>query len=60
MNSHDQYTLRNGREGANDWTRVGSDNPPEHLNMYDYMTYDEIQLAAPLIQVSSPVLPINK
>eukprot|EP00094_Tigriopus_californicus_P005264 TCALIF_05074-PA protein Name:"Similar to Aldh5a1 Succinate-semialdehyde dehydrogenase, mitochondrial (Rattus norvegicus)" AED:0.17 eAED:0.17 QI:569/0.8/0.83/1/1/1/6/157/600 len=56
----DHYTLRNGLKIAKDWTRVGTDSSPKHLSMQEHMTYDEIQLSAALIQVSSPACPIYK
>lgn len=60
--------LRNKQHGSGDWHLVGADedlirkfnrrseNPLPQIQ--DYMTYDEIKLAA-FLQVSSPVQPIN-
>lgn len=53
----DGYTMRNGKHGSNDWEKVGTDRE-DKVKMEEYMTYDEIKLAA-LLQLSSPVLPIN-
>jgi hypothetical protein len=50
--------LRDGNTGSNDWERIGTDHEDDGLRMEDYMTYDEVKLAA-LLQVSSPVFPIN-
>jgi len=47
---HDKCKLRDGEEYYSDWNKK--------LNQIEYMSYDEIKLAA-FIQVSSPVLPIN-
>ena len=60
----DYYLLRNGESGAGIWTFIGQEE--DHLksshdnvpSIEDYMTYDEIKLAA-LLQVSSFVKPIN-
>lgn len=64
----DGYMLRNGQHGSGDWHLVGADedqlrnfNRRSHVPLpciQDYMTYDEIKLAA-FLQVSSPVQPIN-
>jgi hypothetical protein len=50
--------LRNSVSGYGGWHLIGKEDKTGGLSIEDYMTYDEIKLAA-LIQVSSPVLPIN-
>ena len=50
----DSYTDKDGRHGAGDWERVAGDGK----RIREYMTYDEIKLAA-LLQGSSTVAPIN-
>lgn len=57
MGTADAYTLRDGRDGSTDWDEVGGANTKATADRY--MTYDEIKLAA-LLQLSSPVAPINK
>ena len=55
----DRHLTREGSSGENQWHLVGtSDERRTGITMADYMTYDEIKLAA-LIQVSSPIMPIN-
>ena len=59
----DYYLLRNGESGAGIWTLIGQEDhlKSSHDNVpsiKEYMTYDEIKLAA-LLQVSSFVKPIN-
>ena len=54
----DDYTLRDGKYGANDYDLVGTDGQRDAVTMEDYMTYDEVKLAA-LVQASAPVIPIN-
>ena len=56
----DHYLLRNGKVGVGNWDLIGQDGSHSlgALKIEDYMTYDEIKLAA-LLQVSSFVRPIN-
>ena len=60
MNSSDVTTLRNGQCCSNICHLIGQDKADESKipNIKDYMTYDEIKLAA-LMQVSCYVKPIN-
>jgi len=58
LNSSDNYLLRNSVSGYGGWHLIGKEDKTGGLSIEDYMTYDEIKLAA-LLQVSSPVLPIN-
>ena len=50
--------MRNSVSGYGGWHLIGKEDKTGGLSIEDYMTYDEIKLAA-LLQVSSPVLPIN-
>ena len=56
----DHYLLRNGKVGSGNWDLIGQDisHTLDTLKIEDYMTYDEIKLAA-LLQVSSFVRPLN-
>ena len=56
----DHYLLRNGKVGVGNWDLIGQDGSHSlgALKIEDYMTYDEVKLAA-LLQVSSFVRPIN-
>ena len=66
MGKNDKHVLRDGKRGAGAWDLVGTgqtrkgkkgdETAPASLR--DYMSYDEIKLAA-LLQVSTPVMPIN-
>ena len=64
VGSEDEYLLRNGASGKDNWTLIGQDNlnltssNDKVPSIEDYMTYDEIKLAA-FLQVSSFVKPIN-
>ena len=59
MGGNDQYLLRNRESGTDVWTSIGQDNASKNApSIEDYMTYDEIKLAA-FLQVSSFVQPIN-
>ena len=51
------YILRNGKVSKGDWDLVGTENQ-DKVKIQDYMTYDEIKMAA-FLQISSPVSPIN-
>lgn len=55
----DGYHLRSGKFGSCDWDKVGTPEETKAVPMSDYMTYDEIKLAA-LLQLSSPTMPINR
>jgi hypothetical protein len=44
--------------GRGNWEHIGTDEEGT-MKMVDYMTYDEIKLSSLLLQVSSPVFPIN-
>jgi Domain of unknown function (DUF4804) len=61
----DSYMLRQTDEssdksysGSGNWESIGTDEEGT-MKMLDYMTYDEIKLSSLLLQVSSPVFPIN-
>lgn len=56
--AHDKYLLRDGRKGSGKWELIGNQSVEEDW-LPEYMSYDEIKLAA-LLQVSSPVCPINR
>ena len=63
MGGADSHVLRNGKRGGGIWNFIGQDNQKRSSvldipSIQDYMTYDEIKLAA-LLQVSSFVKPIN-
>ena len=64
MGGADSHVLRNGKRGGGIWNFIGQDQNQNRSsvlnipNIQDYMTYDEIKLAA-LLQVSSFVKPIN-
>ena len=60
LGGSDNYLLRNGESGTGSWTLIGQDHHSQNNvpSIEDYMTYDEIKLAA-LLQVSSFVKPIN-
>jgi len=53
---NDRFLLRNGESGSDKWDRIGEEDAPK---MEDYMTYDEVKLAA-FVQASARVKPINQ
>ena len=61
VGDEDSYILRDGRRGSGHWHLVGAENEGKYQGpkMADYLTYDEIKLSA-LVQVSSPIMPINR
>lgn len=58
MTEHDQYLLRNGKEGYEGFTHIGTALEQKPLLLIDYLSYDEMQIAA-LIGVSTPTYFIN-
>ena len=68
VGAYDGYVLRDQTCGSSDWHLIGSSDPDDKVQrrsknpipkLEDYMSYDEIKLAA-FLQVSSPVKPINR
>ena len=69
VGAYDGYILRDKTCGSSDWHLIGSDPDDDKVDrrrsknpipeLEDYMSYDEIKLAA-FLQVSSPVKPINR
>lgn len=60
---YDSYMLRNGRKGASNWERVGTDLESMDSNastpkLQDYMSYDELFLSA-MCGISAPTHFIN-
>lgn len=58
MTERDQYLLRNGKRGSGGFEIIGTDTECAPLVLEDYLSYDEMQIAA-LIGVSSPTYFIN-
>jgi hypothetical protein len=58
MTSHDQYILRDGTEDHGGFETIGKNNEKAPLILADYLSYDEMQIAA-LIGVSVPTYFIN-
>lgn len=58
MTATDQYLLRNGKSGAGGFDLIGSDEETPPLILREYLSYDEMQIAA-LISLSSPTHFIN-
>ncbi len=58
MTADDQYLLRNGQRGYGGFEAIGTKNECVPLVLSDYLSYDEMQIAA-LISVSSPTYFIN-
>lgn len=58
MNASDEYLLRTGEQGSGGFTLIGTDKETAPLVLSDYMSYDEMELAA-LIAVSVPTHFIN-
>jgi hypothetical protein len=59
MKKEDQYLLRKGCTGFGDFELIGTDQEKSPLILEDYLSYDEMPLAA-LIGISSPTYFINK
>lgn len=58
MGSGDQYLLRNGKKGSGGFELIGTDKQQKPLLLQDYLSYDEMQIAA-LLGVSVPTYFIN-
>lgn len=58
MTQHDQYLLRNKQQGHNGFESIGTELQQSPLLLEDYISYDEMQIAA-LIGVSVPTYFIN-
>jgi hypothetical protein len=58
MNEFDQYRLRNGQSGHGDFELIGTAFEKFPLILADYLSYDEMQIAA-LLGVSTPTYFIN-
>jgi hypothetical protein len=58
MTAQDQYLLRNGQQGHGGFETIGTSSECPPLILADYLSYDEMQIAA-LIGVSSPTYFIN-
>ena len=58
MLSEDQYILRNGTKGKGGFEKIGTDSETAPLILENYLSYDEMQIAA-LLGVSTPTYFIN-
>ena len=58
MTEYDTYRLRNGRKGNGGFEKIGTENEQSFLILKDYISYDEMQIAA-LLGVSVPTFFIN-
>lgn len=59
MNPQDDYLLRDGTRGSGGFETVGTDQEKAPLLLKDYLSYDEMQIAA-LVAVSTPTYFINR
>jgi len=58
MTEFDQYLLRNGKSGSGGFDSLGTKNEKAPLLLEDYLSYDEMQIAA-FIGISCPTFFIN-
>lgn len=58
MTEYDTYRLRNGKKGNGGFEEIGTENEQSPLMLKDYISYDEMQIAA-LLGVSVPTFFIN-
>ncbi|MBP6892142.1 DUF4804 domain-containing protein [Candidatus Babeliales bacterium] len=58
MTQDDQYLLQNGKSGYGGFEKIGTDQEKAPLILQEYLSYDEMQIAA-LVGVSVPTFFIN-